>query len=54
MFSAERTYEAPNNTAKTVSPLTVTRLRYGARLHHEIKLPVLVTGASGCWNFLDG
>ena len=44
ILSAGRKYDAPENTAETVGPLTLTRLRYGARLHRETKLPVLVTG----------
>jgi uncharacterized SAM-binding protein YcdF (DUF218 family) len=35
---------APEYGADTVGPLTLERLRYGARLHRQTSLPVLVTG----------
>ena len=42
-----RDEEAPEYGGEdTVSPTTLVRLRYGARLHHETGLPVLVSGGS--------
>jgi uncharacterized SAM-binding protein YcdF (DUF218 family) len=36
--------DAPEYGADTVGPLTLERLRYGARLHRQSSLPVLVAG----------
>ncbi|MBT5812250.1 MAG: YdcF family protein [Rhodospirillaceae bacterium] len=44
ILGGDTSYDAPDNAAQTVGPLTLTRLRYGARLHRETSLPVLVTG----------
>lgn len=35
---------APEYGGSTIGPLTLTRLRYGARLHRMTGLPILVTG----------
>jgi uncharacterized SAM-binding protein YcdF (DUF218 family) len=44
ILSGDIRRDAPDVTSETVGPLTLTRLRYGARLHRETGLPVLVTG----------
>ena len=36
--------QAAEYGGKTVGPLTLERLRYGARLHRELQAPILVTG----------
>lgn len=46
VLSAESSV-APEYGGSTVGPLTLTRLRYGARLHRLTGLPVLVTGGPG-------
>lgn len=38
---------APEYGGATVSPSTLERLRYGARLHHRTGLPVVVSGGLG-------
>lgn len=38
---------APEYDGATVSPSTLERLRYGARLHHRTGLPVVVSGGLG-------
>ena len=38
--------DAPEYGADTVSAMTLERVRWGARLHRELKLPVLVTGGA--------
>ena len=44
ILSGDLKHDAPTMASETVGPLTLTRLRYGARLHRETGLPVLVTG----------
>jgi uncharacterized SAM-binding protein YcdF (DUF218 family) len=44
ILSAGIEYSRPERAAETIGPLTLTRLRYGALLHHKTKLPILVTG----------
>jgi uncharacterized SAM-binding protein YcdF (DUF218 family) len=44
IVSGETYLNAPEYGADTVGPLTLERLRYGARLHRQTSLPVLVTG----------
>jgi uncharacterized SAM-binding protein YcdF (DUF218 family) len=39
--------DAPEYGGSTVSPSTLERLRYGARLHHRTGLPVVVSGGLG-------
>lgn len=46
VLSAESSY-GPEYGGTTVGPLTLARVRYGARLHRLTGLPVLVTGGSG-------
>ena len=46
VLSAESA-DAPEYGGSTVGPLTLARVRYGARLHRATGLPVLVTGGPG-------
>lgn len=46
VLSAESS-AAPEYGGSTVGPLTLSRVRYGARLHRLTGLPVLVTGGPG-------
>lgn len=44
-------FQAPEYSAQdTISEGTLVRLRYGARLHRELKLPLLVTGGKPLGN----
>ena len=46
ILGAGRERYLPVRTAQTVGSLTLTRLRYGARLYRKTGLPILVTGGA--------
>lgn len=46
VLGADLRREAPEYGGDTVGPLTLDRIRYGAKLYRDLGLPVLVTGGS--------